>query len=309
MSILAIDLGGTTVKLGRVKNGSVVARGALASHSESGVGELLSRLAESVSSICTADCTQIAMSFPTLVDVKRQRVVSPMQDKFSDLCNIDIHQWCRDQFGLPLKIENDAHAALLGEWKHGSAVGIDDVVMLTLGTGIGSSVILGGRPLRGATGQTGNLCGHLVMDPNGPSCGCGGRGCYEAMQHLKYIRELAKQDPDYSISDLARRGNLDYQQLFTSAAGGDALATRLRDRSIDIWGALAISVIHAFDPQKVVVGGGIIRAGPALIEGLKSRIATAWTPTHAVEIVPALLGDDAALIGLEVLCQSNLEYL
>lgn len=309
MSILAIDLGGTTAKIGRVASGTVEARGSVASRSSTGVMSLLDDLRDAIKPLLTSSCTTLAIGVPTLVDVQAQRIMSPMQDKFADLDRVDLPAWSQASFGLPIKIENDAHAALLGEWRYGAGIGCDHIVMLTLGTGIGSSVILDGRPLRGRTGQAGNLCGHLVCDPDGPACGCGGRGCYEAMQHLHHVRILARSDNAYSNSVLANTPEFDYAQLFRSATDGDALAIRLRDRSLSILSSLVISLIHTFDPQRLIVGGGIVRAADALLKPLDAASKRAWTPGHHVPVLPASLGDDAALLGLDVLCNSPLEYL
>ncbi len=309
MSILAIDLGGTTAKIGRVAADKVEARGTIASRSDAGVASLLDDLRDAIAPLLTPSCSQLAIGVPTLVDVRSQRIMSPMQDKFADLDRVDLSAWSRASFGLPIMMENDAHAAMLGEWRCGAGADCTDVVMLTLGTGIGSSVIINARPLRGRTGQAGNLCGHLVLDPDGPPCGCGGRGCYEAMQHLNHVRQLARADAAFAKSTLSTTPDFDYARLFQSAADGDGLAIRLRDRSLSIWSSLVITLIHTFDPQRIIVGGGIVRAGDDLLKPLNDAASRAWTPGHQVPVIPASLGDDAALLGLDVLCNSPLEYL
>jgi glucokinase len=111
------------------------------------------------------------MAVPFVVDPLGQRIPSAPREKYPDASDIDLRAWARERFGLDLRIENDAHAALLGEWRHGAGQGSDDFVMLTLGTGIGCSVLIGGRPLRGKRFQAGVLGGHLIADPGVAACG------------------------------------------------------------------------------------------------------------------------------------------
>src|SRR5205085_754759 len=154
----------------------------------------------------------------------------------------------RKSLGLPLRLENDAHAALLGEWRFGAGRGADDLVMITLGTGIGTSVLLGGRALRGRHAQAGNLGGHFVVDPKGFPCVCGSRGCLEAQQHRHAIRTLARDDPRFASSALSLESSIDYASLFRLRES-DELARSLLERSFNLWGMLVVSLIHQFDPQ------------------------------------------------------------
>lgn len=308
MSILAVDMGGTNIKVGLVEEGQITRRAVLPAHSERGALQALERTAEVLRDMNSAGCTGVGFAFPTLVDVRTNRVVGQMIGKFEGLTRIDFKQWADATLGLPIHIENDAHAALLGEWKFGAGRGCDDLVMMTLGTGIGTSVIIGGKPLRGKHAQAGNLGSHMILDPQGFACVCGGRGCAEAQQRRDSVTELAKKDAGYPTSALAGEREIDYAALFR-LADQDDLARRLLDRSMDIWGTTAVSLVHQFDCERVVMGGGVMRSSEVILPRINRWLETACTPWGRVVAVVGQLGDDAALIGMAVSLSERLEYV
>jgi len=183
-AVVAVDLGGTSIKAGIVQGAEVRAAGAIPAHAGEGLAPQLPRIAALVERVCAgagldpAGCEGIGMAVPFLVDPVRRRIRSAPREKYSDACVVDLPAWARQRFGADLRLENDAHAALLGEWRHGAGQGSGDFVMLTLGTGIGCSVLIGGRPLRGRRFQAGVLGGHLIANPLGgaPCLACPGSG-------------------------------------------------------------------------------------------------------------------------------------
>lgn len=308
MSILAVDMGGTVIKIGRVEHGSIQARESLPAHSERGAAQALSRTAEVLRQMRGTHCAGIGFAFPTLVDVRINRVMGEMIGKHEGVSNIDFAEWARAEFGLPIKVENDAHAAILGEWRYGAGRGCDDLVMMTLGTGIGTSVIIGGRPLRGKHAQAGNLGSHMILDPHGFPCVCGAQGCGEAQQTRTAINELARRDPDFNSSALSGLGEIDYAALFRLASS-DPLAQRLLTRSLDIWGTMAASLVHQFDPEQIVMGGGIMRSADVILPHVQRWLDRACTPWGRVQAKAGELGDDAALFGMAVAVEEALSYL
>lgn len=307
---LAVDLGGTVIKAGRVENGRVVARAQLPGQSEGGAAQALARVAEQLRSLRTDEVAGVAIGLPTLVDAVACRVLVDMKGKYEGLAQTDLRAWAQRELHLPLHLENDAHAALLGEWRFGAGRGCDDLVMITLGTGIGTSVILRGKALRGRHSHAGNLGGHFVIDPHGLDCVCGARGCIEAQQSLRAMQRLAQQDPRFADSVLGKRGqpDFDYAALFAHR-DTDALARDMLSRSLDLWGAMVQSLIHAYDPDRVIIGGGILRSRDAIVPHLQSFADRACTPGGAVRIVATELHDDAALLGLHTLFSHPPEYL
>jgi glucokinase len=307
MAVLAIDAGGTRIKLGVVEVGKVTARAVLDAHSEAGLEPQLPRIADALRQISPPNPVGIGMAFPSLVDNASGRVTRD-SGKYRDAMELDLNAWAKAEFGLPFAIENDARMATIGEWRFGAAKGFDDVLMFTLGTGIGTGVITGGRVLRGKHGQAGCLGGHTIVEINGHRCPCGAVGCAEAESSTQVLPDLIREDARFRLSALRDANILDYAAVFAAAEKGDPLAVAVKTRSLDIWAALTVSLIHAFDPEIVVFGGGILSAGETVLEPIRRRVERdAWMPWGKVKIVRGTLGDDAALLACEWLVESRTE--
>jgi glucokinase len=163
---------------------------------------------------------------------------------------------------------------------------------------------------QGDAGARRVLGGHLIVEPNGPPCICGARGCFEALCGSWAIPAIVRAAPEFNSSALAQQPHIDYAAIFRCASEGDALAARVRDRTMNYWGALLVTLIHSFDPQRIVIGGGIMRSADVILPHLRSFIdANAWTPWGTVELMPAELGNDAGMIGLHALFTTELDYV
>lgn len=313
MSVLAVDLGGTVVKCGLVAGGSLRARRSIPARSQGTLAQELPQVAEAFAElrdISDEPCSALALAFPGLVDARAGRVLSAPRNKYHDAAELDLGAWSREALGLNLTIENDAHAALLGEWRHGAGRGCEDLVVLTLGTGVGSSVLLRGRPLRGRHHQAGVLGGHFIVRPGGRACSCPAHGCVEAETGSWALPAIAAEQPDFADSALARAPRIDYEAVFRLAEDGDACALRLRDRALHYWGAAAISLVHAYDPERLVVGGGVMGSAESILPALQAALdEEAWTPSARVTVHAAELGDDAALLGMAALATEKVELL
>lgn len=311
MRVLACDLGGTRIKLGIVENGAVIAQDVMPARAREGLAPRLPVLEEALRRLCAergfspASCDGIGISFPSIIDVQRGRVLAEF-GKYSDAMDMDLRAWARDRLEIPLAIENDARMALIGEWRYGSGRGCDDLVMMTLGTGLGVAAIIQGHVLRGTHGQAGILGGHLTVAIDGRPCICGNIGCAESQASTMVLHDMVAGRQDYAGSALAREPVLDYEAIFRCAATGDACATALRDHSLRIWSADAVNLIHAFDPAMIVLGGGIIASGSVIIETMQAYIdAHAMTPWGTVRVVASELGDQAALVASEWLVDEH----
>jgi glucokinase len=254
------------------------------------------------------DCVGVAFSFCGLVDPVRRRITST-NAKYDDAPSIDLDAWARSEFDLPLRIENDARLALLGERQAGAAVGFDDIVMVTLGTGVGGAAMMGGRLVRGRHYQAGCLGGHLLARYGGRECTCGAKGCIEAEASTWALPEMCREHPAYAASPLAKLPKIDFAQLVRFAGEGDVCASDVFVHCVQVWSAGVVSLIHAYDPEVVVIGGGVMSAAgrilPAISEYVRRR---AWTPWGQVQVRAASLGDTAALLGaLPLLEDSSLD--
>jgi glucokinase len=306
-------MGGTRIKLGIVRDGAVIASDVIPAHSDEGLATRLPPLEEALRELCRrasvdiAACAGIAISFPSLVDVHTGRILAEY-GKYRDGPQVDLRAWANASLRLPLAIENDARMALIGEWRHGAGRGSDNVVMITLGTGLGTSVVIEGNILRGKHGQAGCLGGHMTVKyENGRPCSCGNVGCAEAEASTAFLSRIASERADFANSSLSREPVLDYAAMICHATAGDACAQSLLEHSVRVWGALAVNLIHAYDPEIVVIGGGIMAGADVILPRIREYVLRyAHTPWGKVKIVKSELGDQAGLIAAEWLVQEQL---
>lgn len=305
MTILACDLGGTRLKIGIVRDGRVLAQTVEPSHSQQGLAPQLPVLKAAWLRLLAglhltlADCAGVTVAFPSLVDNATGRILA-IYGKYFDSMDLDLRAWARAELGLPLAIENDARLAMIGEWRAGAGQNCDNLVMMTLGTGLGVCALIEGRVLRGRHGQAGVLGGHLTARYGGRKCHCGNLGCAEAEASTAFLRQLAEQSPDWNKSTLRNAATLGYAEIFTHAAAGDACAIALREHSLLVWGSLAVSLIHAYDPELVILGGGIMASAEVILPAIAAHVNRyAHTPWGQVRVARSALGDQAALVGGE----------
>lgn len=306
---IGIDLGGTRIKLGLVEEERIVARRDFMAQSALGIARCLPRLEEAVDSMMrergVAKIDGVGLSFPGLVDVDSCRVVSTY-GKYDDAKEVDLRQWTQRKWGAPLFMDNDTRMATVGEWRYGAAKECDDVVMMTLGTGIGTSAILQGRIVRGKHFQAGCMGGHFIVDLHGLACSCGGRGCVEAHSASWSIDRQARADALFGQSLLAECPAIGYKELFDAARRGDALACRIRDTSLHVWSAGIVSLIHAFDPEVVVLGGAVMNSRDEVLPSVRAFVDRyACTPWGRVRVEASALMDDAAILGVNYCLQTR----
>lgn len=217
-----------------------------------------------------------------------------------------------ERLGLPVVIENDASCAGWGEREAGAGRGRAHMILVTLGTGIGGGIVLGGRLYRGHHGFAGEI-GHMVVDPNGPPCPCGQRGCWERFASGSGLGRLAREAAVGARADriVALAGGdpelVKGEHVTAAAAEGDAEALEVM-ASFGWWVALGLAnLANAFDPQLFVLGGGLVEAGDVLLEPVRTAFRELLDGAEhrpAVEILPAQLGEHAGAIGAGLLARS-----
>ncbi|MDX1681949.1 MAG: ROK family protein, partial [Phycisphaeraceae bacterium] len=219
--------------------------------------------------------------------------------------NVALRDRLAEATGRPVTMENDANAAAFGEFWAGAG-GSDQIthmVMYTLGTGIGTGLVIDNRIIRGAFG-VGGEGGHTIVNPDGPLCGCGQRGCLEVYAAASRVAEHAvnriKAGADSSLAERIENGDdIGAEDVFAAAADGDEVSETVIEQATTHLGIACVNICRLLDPQMIVFAGGMIAAGDALF----GRIRTAydkhhWTMTEShVEIVPAQLGNHAGVIG------------
>ena len=233
------------------------------------------------------EVSALGFGLPSRIDQRRGRAVASVN---IPLQHVEFRDRMRERHGLPVGIDNDGNAAAAAEWQAGAGRGADHLVMLTLGTGAGGGLILGGRPYRGATGSGAEL-GHVVVELDGRLCRCGGRGHLESYATGPAARELAEEQfgPDVDERDLVRR-----------AQAGDGEAVALLARIGRYVGAALATYVNTLEPELIVIGGGFGEAAFEFLRGTAREVLErdALEPGRdTVRIVHAELGTDAGVIG------------
>jgi glucokinase len=300
---LAIDLGGTHASCGVVQGQSVIAQQSLHADPKLGLKILLPLLENTLKSLLrtaglsASDCIGLAFGFCGVVDFRSSRLLATNQ-KYDDAPQLDISGWSERAFGLPLRIENDARMTLLGEWYAGAAQGFSDIITMTLGTGIGGAAMIGGQLVRGKHSQAGCLGGHIPVQIQGRLCTCGNVGCAEAEAAGWSLPEILREWPGFAQSVLSKNGHLDFEALFLAAAMGDSVAQQVQMRCLRVWAADAVGLIHSFDPEILIIGGGVMNSAEIVVPFIQEHVSRhAWTPWGKVEVRPAKLGTSAGLLG------------
>lgn len=303
MKALAVDLGGSHGTCGVVEDSRLLAHEPVDANGAKSLRAVLPEIIKSSRKLLAQmnltadDCAGLAMGLPAIVDARTGRVLST-RTKYEDANDVDLTSWCRTELNLSFRLENDARMALLGECYGGAAAGFSDVVMMTLGTGIGGTTMIEGKLLRGKHSQAGCLGGHLPVLFTGRACICGAIGCAEAEAAGWSLPLVAREWKGMASSVLAGRDPLNFQQLFGAADEGDAIACEIRDRCLEIWGVAALSLVHAYDPEILVVGGGVMQSAHAILPAIQKYLDEhAWTDWGKVQVKAAKLGNNAALLG------------
>jgi glucokinase len=308
---IAIDLGGSHATIAVVRSDLVLASHRIPLDSAEALRPALDVFAAAIRKLLeklqmkASECEGVALGFCGLADARLGRVLSTNK-KYEDAPTIDFNAWSRNEFGLRFGIENDARMALLGERHAGAARGSEDLVMITLGTGIGGAAMIEGKLLRGRHAQAGCLGGHLPAKVGGRPCTCGAIGCLEAEASGWALPLVAREWKGFARSKLAAQPNINFQILFELADAGDQVAGEIREFCLKVWAAGAVGLIHAYDPEKIVIGGGVMRSAAVILPYIRAYVNEhAWTPWGKVEIAAAQLGNDAGLFGAIPLLTGN----
>lgn len=251
------------------------------------------------------------LGIPCTIDQERGIAIAAVN---LPLIDVPIRDMMREQLGLPVFIDNDVNAAILAEHRFGAARGARNAVMIALGTGIGGGMILGGRVYRGTHGAGAEL-GHMVVDIDGPPCqgNCPNHGCIEAVASGTALgREgtaAAEQAPDSALGRaLDTEGEVSGQVVTDAALAGDETAREVVALIGRRLGVAFSSLANIFEPEVIVVGGGVIAAGELLLEPAREELrARALPPMNRAQVAAAELGENAGMIGAATMAQIELE--
>lgn len=309
MSIaIGIDVGGTAIKGGIVSaTGDVLEKTSVPSEAEQGVDHLIDRMVglikamEQATARRSAPISAVGLGVPGDVDQTRGVIVSsPNLDGWE---NIPIVARIAGATGLRVVLDNDANVAALGEYVQGAGRGVRDMVLLTLGTGVGSGLILDGKLWYGTNGRAGEI-GHMLIQAGGRQCGCGQLGCLEAYasssQTAKRAIESIHQGEPSSLKALMDQGHtLTSKCVVEAAAQGDPLARRVWDETCRYLAIACVNIQHLLSPERIVLAGGMSAAADRLLDPVTDWITRTASPEFGTppEVCIAQLGNDAGLIG------------
>jgi len=308
--VLAIDLGGTQIRAALVTpDRTVHCRHSTDTRDEEGVDSVLERIARSAAGVL-AEASDAGLprpigagiSSPGPLDARAGVVLSP--PNLREWRDVPLVEALASELALPCYLERDTNVAVMAEWRYGAAAGTTDAVYVTVSTGVGGGIISGARPLTGHAGLAGEV-GHLVVELNGPVCGCGGIGHVEAIASGTAIereaRDLLTRGVAPALARLAANGEpVDAELVARAADEGEAVCVALLDRAWVAIGALCASLVNLLNPEVIVIGGGIAEHRPRLFEVARRELGRRVLPALAgtARIEPAALGGDVSLIGL-----------
>ena len=289
--ILALDIGGTAVKLGLVSEEGEILRRASADVAFDGyrtpIFDTVSAAAGRFLRECPAGVRGIAVSATGQVDARTGTVIGT-NGNIPHYEGTALKAGLEQAFGLETWALNDANAAVLGECFTGKARGLSDVVMVTLGTGVGGGVVTGGRLLEGRRGIGGEI-GQMTLYADGMMCACGVRGCYE-----NYASALISR-----CGEASGRAGLDGRTIFREAAEGNACFLEVLSAWMDDIATGICSLVHLFNPEIVLVGGGVSTQEELLVRPLREKVLSRTMPCfrEGLRLERAELGNDAGLVG------------
>jgi len=303
--IVGLDLGGTNIKIGLVnQQGRILRKKALATTNFRDKNQLIAAFVNLVKQFILEEKLRknnilgLGMGLPGPIDSKRGIV--HFFPNIPGWNNVPLKRIMENRLNLPTFVDNDVNLITLAEWKYGAGRGVNNMVCLTLGTGVGGGIIIEGRLYRGSSLTAGEI-GHIPINEDGPLCNCGGRGCLERYVGNRYILQYARKR--------LKNKRLTLEELTRLAKNGNHIA-------IDIWqitgrriGVALAGLVNVLNPSRIVIGGGISDAGRVLFSEVSRTLKRRAMPQQAkcVKVLKAKLGSDAGIIGALILVKDKLD--
>lgn len=301
--VLACDLGGTNLRMAAVDaDGAILHRTKRDTPKSDRADEVVRTLVESARECtdavaATAEIIALAAAVPATVNVGKGVLMKapnlPSLDGFRFVAAV------QSELGIRTIIENDATSAALGEAWLGASKGFDNSIMVTLGTGVGGGIIINGQPLRGPDGTAGEI-GHICVEPFGAPCGCGARGCVEQYSSATAVVRLTRElESQYVRSELQNRSRLTSLDVFEAGKNGDELALEVFRQMGFYLGIALADLVNVLNPEIIVIGGGAAAGWDLFVEYVRDQIRERAfrEPAIRAEVVRAVLGDDAGILG------------
>ena len=309
---IGCDLGGTNMRAAivDVESGGVLHHMSVPTLAREGHDDVMKRMAELCLQVIQSagmdkdEIGGIGIGVPGVLDLEKGETLF-LPNLEGTWPHVPLQRTMAELTGLPTVLLNDVRSITNGEWRFGAGRGVDTLAVFAVGTGIGGGLVINGQLHLGIGGTAGEL-GHTTIDFNGPVCGCGNRGCLEAFASgpaiaamgLKAVTQgLTTRIADLCESDLNR---VTPKLIAQAAQEGDEIAKDIYERAGFYLGIAAANVCVAVGPRRIIIGGGVSRAGDLLLEPIRRTLRERVTvmPVEQVEVVPSQLGNNAGVIGV-----------
>lgn len=303
--VIGVDLGGTKIYTALVDlEGNIIKEKTVETLAHEGEQAVMGRIIDTINYVIDGTdkdlIRAIGIGSPGPLDVKNGVIIETANLPFK---NFEIVKTIKEEYELPTYLDNDANVATLGEFMFGEGKGTENMVFITASTGIGGGAVLNGKLFRGATGNALEV-GHMTVSTEGPRCGCGNLGCAEALGSGTAIGRRAKEAVSTNVkTSLKNYDNVTSKEVFKEAANGDRVAKNILNTSLTYLGIAVANTITNFDPEKVVVGGGVVNGGDIVIDTIRNvveeRCMAAFVENCKIE--KAVLGGKAGVLGAAAL--------
>ena len=303
--VVGVDLGGTKIYTALVDlDGNIIKEKTVETLAHEGEQAVLGRIIDTIDYVTEGTdknlIKSIGIGSPGPLDVKNGIIIENSNLPFK---NFAIVKTIKEKYDLPTYLDNDANVATLGEFMFGAGKGTENMVFITASTGIGGGAVLNGKLFRGATGNALEV-GHMTVSTEGPRCGCGNLGCVEALGSGTAIGKRAREAVSTNVTtSLKNYDNVTAKEVFKEAANGDRVAKNILNTSLTYLGIAVANTITNFDPEKVVVGGGVVNGGDIVIDTIRNvveeRCMAAFVENCTIE--KAVLGGKAGVLGAAAL--------
>jgi glucokinase len=310
LPVIAVDLGGTQIRAGLVEGGQILHRQAIPTASERGVDAVIGSIADVIRRVATAAGRMdlpVGVASPGPLDPRTGMIFEA--PNLAGWYDVPLGERLTASLQTPVFIGNDANCAALGEHQFGAGRGVQNLCYVTISTGIGGGVIIEDRIFDGTLGAAAEV-GHMTLDLAGPRCSCGNIGCWEALASGLAIaaqaRAAIERGEQTSMPDVAAsagQGTITAAVVAEAARRGDTLAAGIMRRAGTVTGFGLVNLAHLFDPDLLILGGGVMQAGDLILAPAQSIFNKHAMPNYrrTCRITLAALGDDVGLYGAAAL--------
>ena len=301
--VIGVDLGGTKISTALADlEGNVLAQSIIPTNAHEGEERVLERIIKSIQSVINEgdasieDINGIGIGSPGPLDSKKGVIITTPNLPFT---NFNLVKPLKDKFNVPVFLDNDANVAAIGEYMLGAGKGKKNMVYFTVSTGVGGGAIVDGNICRGNTSNALEI-GHMTVAPFGPRCNCGNIGCLEAVSSGTAIGKRGQEAVRSKVeTSLKNYDNITSYEVFKEAEKGDEVSKEIIDEALNYLGIGVANAISIFDPEMIVIGGGVSKAGNIVFDKVREVVNKRCFKSMAENctIVPAGLGTDAGVIG------------